>query len=451
MRRLYRPALLIAALIGISACSGGGGSSTVPGAGSMTAPSAQGRAVLSVGGPTCNVPADYPTIQAAVNAPACATIKVAPGSYTENVTIARALTLRGAQAGHDARAPRGSESAINGGAGPDVTITANNVTVDGFTLNGPPLSGTAAIVMMGANSGETIGNNIVNNPGRAASFNTSNTAFYQNLVKNAMATASDGFQANTTPVQNVLLADNTFGGANGAIYNADITIIEGNSNITVTGNKSNGDGTLVALFKTNHALVSGNTVKGDGASSAIYVGGADSNILVSCNTVSSAGTGVNVANDFGDGANSAVTITGNDLHNNTSGVKVGSIAVAAAGTVVANRNSLTGNTAFGVNNLSAFNVNATNNWWGAANGPGPVGTGSGDKVTTNVTYAPWLRNANGASCGEGGDTSDRDGQDGHDGHDGHDRGHRRNRLSARCARDAYAASGCLIARRIVTR
>lgn len=416
MRRLYRPAIMIAALIGISACGGGGGNSTLPGAASATTPSGVGRAALSIGGPTCNVPADYPTIQAAVTAPACATINVAPGSYTENVVIARALTLRGAQAGHDARAPRGSESVINGGLGPDVTISANNVTVDGFTLNGPASSGTAAIVMQTANSGETIKNNIVNNPGRAASFTTSNTVFYQNLVKST-ATATDGFQANSTPVQNVLLADNTFGGANGAIYNADITIIEGNSNIVVTGNKSNGDGTLVALFKTNHALVAGNTVKGDGASSAIYIGGSDSNILVSCNTVSSAGTGVNVSNGFGIGLNSAVTITGNNLHNNTDGIKVGATAVAAAGTVVANRNTLTGNTAFGVDNQSGFNVNATNNWWGASSGPGPVGPGTGDKVTANVTYAPWLRNPNGASCGDGGDASDRDGHD----RDGHDR------------------------------
>ncbi|MDP9025424.1 MAG: hypothetical protein M3N13_08630, partial [Candidatus Eremiobacteraeota bacterium] len=99
MQRLYRPALLGAALIGISACSGGGGTSTVPGPGSAITPSGQGRTVSSIGGPSCNVPADYPTIQAAVNAAGCATINVAPGSYTENVTIARALTLRGAQAG----------------------------------------------------------------------------------------------------------------------------------------------------------------------------------------------------------------------------------------------------------------------------------------------------------------------------------------------------------------
>jgi hypothetical protein len=232
-------------------------------------------------------------------------------------------------------------------------------------------------------------------------------------VNNSTATATDGFQTNTTPVQNLLLADNAFGGANGTIYHADITIIEGNSNIVVTGNTSNGDGTLVALFKTNHALVAGNTVTGDGNSSAIYIGGSDSNIFVNCNTVSGATSGVKVVdNEFpGLGPNSAVTITGNNLHNNINGVRVVSGAVAAANTVVANRNSLTGNTGFGVDNETTFNVDATRNWWGAKSGPGPIAAGSGDKVTSNVTYAPWLHNPNGVSCDEHANNADGDGHD----------------------------------------
>ncbi len=125
---------------------------------------------------------------------------------------------------------------------------------------------------------------------------------------------------------------------------------------------------------------------------------------------------------LGDGVNSAVTVTKNDLHNNINGVKVGTTAVALPNTVAAHRNRLTGNSGFGVNNLSAFNVDATCNWWGARNGPGPVGPGSGDKVTTNVTFAPWLTSPNlngrcGNSGGDGGDGGD-NGDDGGNGHDG---------------------------------
>ncbi|MCB8945705.1 MAG: DUF11 domain-containing protein [Ardenticatenaceae bacterium] len=44
----------------------------------------------------------------------------------------------------------------------------------------------------------------------------------------------------------------------------------------------------------------------------------------------------------------------------------------------------------GLNNTSGMPVNALNNWWGAANGPGGAGPGSGDEVSGNVFYTPWL-------------------------------------------------------------
>src|SRR5437588_6977085 len=342
---------------------------------------------------TCSVPSGaHPTIQSAVNDPGCTTINVAAGTYNENVIIPRSLTLNGAQAGIDARGRSGDESIINGGVAANITITADGVTVDGFTLNGPSSSGTAAIVMQTGNTGETIQNNIVNNPGRAASITTSNTTFSQNAVNNT-ATSTDGFQTNSTPVSNLTISDNSFGGANGNIYNADITVIEGNSNVVVSGNSSSGDGTLIALFKTNGAQITGNTIVGDGASSAIFIGGGDSNVSVSGNQVRSAGSAVRVNNIIGS-PNSSVIIAGNILKNNINGVSVATNSVTD--TVQAHRNSLTGNTGFGISNdpSSGGMVNGTCNWWGAANGPGPIASGSGDKVSTGVVYAPWLVSAN---------------------------------------------------------
>src|SRR4051812_1873842 len=91
-------AAVSAAGVGVSYASGGGG-----GGG---------------GGGACSVPSTrYPTIQSAVDAPACSSVKVAAGSYAENVKIARRLTLSGAKARQDARTRRsGGESVINGGA-----------------------------------------------------------------------------------------------------------------------------------------------------------------------------------------------------------------------------------------------------------------------------------------------------------------------------------------------
>ena len=64
------------------------------------------------------------------------------------------------------------------------------------------------------------------------------------------------------------------------------------------------------------------------------------------------------------------------------------------------RNSIAGNTTFGAVNQTpsapySSTVNAACNWWGAANGPGPVGPGSGDRITTGVNFGgTWLVTSN---------------------------------------------------------
>ncbi|HVX21230.1 MAG TPA: fibronectin type III domain-containing protein [Acidimicrobiales bacterium] len=44
-------------------------------------------------------------------------------------------------------------------------------------------------------------------------------------------------------------------------------------------------------------------------------------------------------------------------------------------------------------------LDGTNNWWGAADGPGPVGPGSGVPVSTDVNYTPWWVTPTGALPG----------------------------------------------------
>jgi hypothetical protein len=369
--RKMRPLLIVGGIAGLTAAAWGAGG---------------GIGFASTRSAVCAVPARYPTIQAAVDDGNCKTVRVAPGAYPESVTVSRSVTLQGAQAGQDARSRRaGRESVVGGGTPATFTISADNVTIDGFTLNGPVSQGTAALVMQGGNSGETIQNNVVNNPGRAASITTSRTVFRRNVVKNT-ATAGDGFQANTTPVHDVTIADNNFSGADPSKYNADVTFIEGNKNLTVSGNRSTGDGTLAALFKTTGARVTGNTVSGSKSSSAIYIGGADRDVTVSDNTISDAGSAVKVANDFNDGTNSAVAISRNTLRKNQYGVNVAK--GSTSGPVQANRNSITGNALYGVftDPAAGADTDATCNWWGDPRGPS-----HGDKVSSNVTYQPWLK------------------------------------------------------------
>ncbi len=98
----------------------------------------------------------------------------------------------------------------------------------------------------------------------------------------------------------------------------------------------------------------------------------------------------NVASDFIRGVfqetPAVPTFTCNTFTGNESGI----VVAAGAGGLVANNNNIAGNSTIGVQNDSAASVNAQSNWWGSASGPGPVGPGSGDQVSTNVDYSNFL-------------------------------------------------------------
>jgi SdrD B-like domain len=96
------------------------------------------------------------------------------------------------------------------------------------------------------------------------------------------------------------------------------------------------------------------------------------------------------------GANANVTVTNNVITGGARGVRIedaGYFGAAGGNTnITVNRNSLATNSEYGIGNLSGYtgSVDGTCNWWGAANGPGPVGPGAGSPVTANVTFASWL-------------------------------------------------------------
>ena len=54
------------------------------------------------------------------------------------------------------------------------------------------------------------------------------------------------------------------------------------------------------------------------------------------------------------------------------------------------RNNISLNSAGGMQNSGGPTLNGRCNWWGAANGPGPVGPGSGDTVSADVIFSPFL-------------------------------------------------------------
>lgn len=187
----------------------------------------------------------YTTIQGAVNAASAgATITVAAGTYNESVTINEVLTLKGVQAGVDARTRSGDatgESVINSSTGANLTISASDVTIDGFMLVGDD---------------NHKGNIYTDN-------NYDNLSIINNVVKNSNPynEAMDLYGGNNFLIQNNYLLD---------IAGEGIKLRNGNklatdaTNQKIINNKITGvrgvSGGAIKLYGQSGVEVSGNTI-----------------------------------------------------------------------------------------------------------------------------------------------------------------------------------------------
>ncbi|MCB1530504.1 MAG: right-handed parallel beta-helix repeat-containing protein, partial [Alphaproteobacteria bacterium] len=87
-----------------------------------------------------------------------ATVNVAAGTYNESVNVNKAgLKLLGNNAGTAGYDPRDPESIVTGGS-PAFTVNADNITIDGFTMDGPTLTYG---VLLNDVKGTKISNNII--------------------------------------------------------------------------------------------------------------------------------------------------------------------------------------------------------------------------------------------------------------------------------------------------
>ncbi|MFN0152131.1 MAG: hypothetical protein ACKVU1_15625, partial [bacterium] len=104
--------------------------------------------------------------------------------------------------------------------------------------------------------------------------------------------------------------------------------------------------------------------------------------------VGSATTGSIGVEAYTAGGGLNVSVSGMEIANWDYGIS----SEAAAVSITANDNAITGNLTAGFDNtLSLSAQNAESNWWGAASGPGGVGPGTGDAIAgTGVDFTPWL-------------------------------------------------------------
>ena len=363
-----------------------------------------GNANATVGGPTCNVPGDYPTIQAAVDVAGCTTVKVAQGTYNENVVITRSVTVKGAKAGVDVggrTAAGAQESTVKGVTDtPSFTVNAANVTIDGFSITNPTHGLGVTVKTAGDNA--TIKNNIVDGIGNP--YPDTTVGIYLELgPDNVKVTGNKiGHIQSVRSSQGILVGDSTSTNPSTGIVLDDNSISDVTSTKGAYGIQLN-NGANVALPARGYttAKITSNDIKNlNGAwAHAIGLEGDTPNLVVKQNTIS---------NLNATGADkTAVWFESNQFFF----------------TADVNRNNLNvGGSAFGIAvepNLAAkfstLSVDGTCNYWGTHNGPGAVGPGTGSLVGTGVDFKPWLKSANlNGQCGE-----DRDHHDYNDFHDGH--------------------------------
>jgi len=113
------------------------------------------------------------------------------------------------------------------------------------------------------------------------------------------------------------------------------------------------------------------------------------NTYIHGNHITTTNAGIAVMGDVSNYTNTPTntTVLNNTLDKNTIDVEF----LWGTPTASVNYNDLaggiTGVAATGVVNTT---IDATYNWWGAPDGPGPIANGHGVKVSANVTYEPWL-------------------------------------------------------------
>jgi len=320
----------------------------------------------------------YGDIQDAIDAAGASdTIKVYPGTYTEDLAINTTSLALISDAGKD-----DTTIQLVDGVGIDIQAGADNLTLGGASGQGFAILGgdstTFNIQLTNAPSDVTISYNSVDTTGNASQGISVGAAGASGLtVSNNEFTAEAGDLSIWCPdVVDLAVSDNTF-----------------------TGPGSTTSGVAVEPAGiTGTSTISGNTISGYGTGIWILSGGpaggttAASGLTISDNTISGSAKGITLGHASVTSDMTTISVTQNTLTDNTVGVYVSAGDHVLAGNFVINYNDISGSTTYGLENANATDVNARYNYWGDPSGP-TIATnarGAGDAVSVHVLYEPWL-------------------------------------------------------------
>ena len=418
-------------------------------------PQTSSAAPCSPSGVTLNVPGTYPTIQAAINAASISggdTIAVAAGSYTEQISAGKCVSIVGSGVNSttifapaamvDSTVPGGSARAI-------VEARANAyVTIKDLTISGPvtfsPTSGTfgvfvaesATLNMRNARVTTIQQSSGINSAQDGQGIVAGDTTFGTAGSLDLDGVTVDGYQENGILVggagSSATIANTTvtgtgptsliaqsgiqiYGGASGAISTSTINdnlyslnsgaatgILTADAGaVSVTGSSFSGNS--YAIYQYNSALpltpstfsTTACTFTNNPGAGIVYSAAASPTITNNFIT----GSNIGIAGFVAD--NQTSTVTGNSITNATGANSVAiffndfsSSVNTTLATINANFNRLSSNGTgglVGLQNDSASSVNAENNWWGCNAGPGAAGCDIVVVTSPGIADSdPWL-------------------------------------------------------------
>ncbi len=198
------------------------------------------------------------------------------------------------------------------------------------------------------------------------------------------------------------------------LQGSNANVIQGNYiGVGVDGATARGNAIGVLLYGASNNVVGGsaatdrNLISGNSSTNVTVqndVKYATDGNAISGNYIGSDATGLTAVSSttlFGvyvAGGATGTAISGNVIDGHQQGVDIDPTSTVAGGS----NNCISGNVTYGVHSENAVSAPFANNWWGDASGPRYTGnpTGTGDWVSTNVTFAPFLTSAP-AECAGG--------------------------------------------------
>ncbi|MCP9931512.1 hypothetical protein KBY82_12035 [Cyanobium sp. AMD-g] len=244
---------------------------------------------------------DHSSIQAAIDsAPVGATISIAPGTYSESLTIAKAVTLLGANQGRSASDPRAPETIIEGFVA--ITKAAADVTLDGLSFVGH----SAGVNMRIESARSRLVNSVITSRAPAGGFG--DFAFVRYLPD----------PNSTEPFSNIVVEDNLFQGI--VDFNATPVVLqidraENASIMRNVFNNTGGGGNIVLAQNSGSVRVEQNLIVGGGKGVATY-NGIFQDLSIKNNTIvatNSSGLELNEGSDLRGGSIDGNLVTGSGV------------------------------------------------------------------------------------------------------------------------------------------